>query len=76
MNKVRVVSGDVHFYTSVSAIKRGVGDNTKFNEAVRQCYDSLMNFNKRVMESGGVTACGQAGNWNGINVQIDLIGNA
>lgn len=73
MMKIRVVSGEIAFYTNPTAIKRGVGDHVKFNEAVRRCYESLLEFNRSVKKSGGITAVGQSGNWCGMNVQIDLI---
>ena len=74
--KVRIISGCASFYTTSNAIKRGVGDNTLFNDAVRMCYDSMVKFNKRAVAKGETPACGQAGTWNGIDVQLTMVGNA
>lgn len=74
--KVRIVSGNVHFYTTTNAIKRGVGDSSAFNLAVQMCYDSMLNFNKRAVAKGETPACGQSGTWNGIDVQLTMVGNA
>lgn len=66
--KIKVASGGMSFYVTAAAVKRGVGDNASFNEAVRQCYDSL----KRWAKADSIVV-GQAGSWNGYSLQMDFI---
>ena len=68
MTKIIVTYQGISFHTTKAAIKRGVGDNESFNEAVRQSYDSLVSFMKTTS-----IAYGQSGHWNGYNIQLDII---
>ena len=41
-SKIRVIVNGISFYTTHAAIKRGVGDSSSVNVAVRQVYDEIM----------------------------------
>lgn len=61
--KIRVLSGDVCFYTTADQIRKGVGDSYAFNAATQKALDSL--------EFTSVQ--GISGVWEGAAVQLNLI---
>lgn len=69
--KFRVIISDVSFYATATEIRRGVGDTSKPNNAIRKCLDAL-----ELQRSGTGIAdqCvrGLGGTWEGFNVQLDL----
>lgn len=67
--KYRVIVNKVHFYTTTSAIKRGIGDMISINKAVLDAHDSLQDMRK----GNSLKPIGLCGNWRGHDVQIDLV---
>ena len=65
--KFRVIVGDVSFYTTARQIRAGVGALGPCNAALQKALDAL-----EYTKSGTVAACGIAGIWEGLNVQLDI----
>ena len=71
--KFRVIVGDVSFYTTARQIRDGVGALGPCNAALQKALDAL-----EYTKSGTVAACklhaacGIAGIWEGLNVQLDI----
>lgn len=68
--KFRVIVGNVSFYATAKQIRFGVGDFTQCNAAVQKALDSL----EYTRSCGGVMSAtvGQAGTWEGMNVQLNI----
>lgn len=62
-----VINGNASVFVTGRQILNGVGDLIKFNDAVKQCFQALVNQRKQEIKPSGL-----AGNWNGYNIQIDL----
>lgn len=62
--KFRVCSGVCSFYATAKQIRSGLGDFSKFNDAVQKSLCAL--------EGMRGEAVGLAGTWEGIQVQIDV----
>jgi len=69
--KFRVIVGDACFYASAKQIRFGVGDFTKCNAAVQKALDAL-EFTRSGKGPADRCACGIAGTWEGLQVQLDL----
>ena len=67
--KFRVIVGDVSFYTTARQIRDGVGALGPCNAALQKALDAL---EYEYTKSGTVAACGIAGIWEGLNVQLDI----
>lgn len=68
--KFRVIaSGAISFYATAGDIRKGVGDTSKFNEALRKCLAALelQRFSDNIPSCVGLT-----GHWEGFNVQLDM----
>ena len=65
--KFRVIVGDVSFYTTARQIRDGVGALGPCNAALQKALDTL-----EYTKSGTVAACGIAGIWEGLIVQLDI----
>ncbi len=70
--KFRVIISDISFYTTASDIRRGIGDTAKPNAAVQKCLDAL-EFIRSGTGAAEQCARGLAGNWEGFNVQLDIV---
>lgn len=68
--KFRVIVGDVSFYTTARQIRDGVGALGPCNAALQKALDAL-EYTKNA-KSGTVAACGIAGIWEGLNIQLDI----
>lgn len=67
--RFRVIVGDACFYATVKQIRNGVGDFTQCNAATQKALDAL----EYTRSGGGAAesaACGIAGNWEGMNIQL------
>ena len=68
--KFRVIVGNACFYATAKQIRYGVGDFTQCNAAVQKALDSL----EFTRSSDCLMSCavGQAGTWEGLQVQINM----
>jgi hypothetical protein len=68
--KFRVIVGQACFYATAKQIRNGVGDFVKCNAATQKALDSL----EFTRSSDDLMACavGQAGTWEGLQVQINM----
>jgi hypothetical protein len=69
--KFRVIVGDTCFYSTAKQIRYGVGDFSKCNAAVQKALDAL-EFTKSGSGVADRAACGIAGMWEGLNVQLSV----
>jgi hypothetical protein len=63
--KIRIVSGNICFYTTAKQIRYGLGDFYNFNSACQKALFALEHHSP----DGAV---GIAGTWDDINIQLDL----
>lgn len=72
--KVRIIYGSASIFTTVKHIRDGIGDSYTFNAATQKALDALeyRGFDPKSRSEGGVV--GITGNWEGINIQIDVFG--
>jgi hypothetical protein len=68
--KFRVIAGGtISFYSTAGEIRNGVGDTSKFNQALRKCLNAL----ELQRFSDNIPSCvGLSGTWEGFNVQLDM----
>jgi len=68
--KFRVIVGPACFYATAKQIRNGIGDFTTCNAAVQKALDSL----EFTRSSDDLMSCavGQAGTWEGMNVQLNM----
>lgn len=66
--KFRVIHGAACFYATTKQIENGVGQFSRFNEALQEALYALTKTQKDPLPATGL-----AGTWNSIAVQIDLI---
>lgn len=69
--KFRVIVDSACFYATAKQIREGVGDFIKCNVAVQQALGSL----EKTRSGEGLAdqcACGLAGTWEGLNVQLNI----
>jgi len=71
--KIRFVLHDCNFEMECQVSDVQKISNREWHDAVWECLVSLANYRNRSAEKGGILACGQSGQWNGKNVQVDLI---
>jgi hypothetical protein len=69
--KFRIIVGQACFYATVKQIRNGVGDFTQCNAAAQKALDTL-EFMRSGEGSAEGAACGITGNWEGMNVQLNL----
>jgi hypothetical protein len=69
--KLRVVCGEVHLFTTVGKVRNGLGDSYKFNAATQKAVDAL-EFTRAGSDIAAQCATGIGGIWEGLQVQIDL----
>jgi hypothetical protein len=67
---MRVIVNGVSFYTTQSRVKKGVGDNTLYNTAVRLCYEEM---GKSVGLAKNYTLYDHKMNKTVISVQLDRL---
>lgn len=69
--KFRVIVGDACFYATAEQIRYGVGELARCNSALREALESLETYRS----GSGIESCatGQAGEWQGLRVQLDVI---
>jgi hypothetical protein len=70
--RFRINVGNASFYATAKQIRNGVGDFTQCNAAVQKALDSL----EYTRSSDDLMSCavGQAGTWEGLQVQINVAG--
>lgn len=68
--KFRVIVGQACFYATAKQIRNGVGDFMQCNAATQKALDSL----EFARSSDDLMSCavGQAGTWEGLQVQINM----
>lgn len=64
--KFRLIIGDVSIYTTARQIRKGIGDFERSNTAAQLALCALEG-----MQSDNIPPIGLAGNWKGLQVQID-----
>lgn len=69
--RFRVIVGDACFYARAKEIRAGVGDFTRCNAATQKALDAL-EFTRSGTGTSDRAACGIAGTWEGLNVQLDV----
>jgi len=69
--RFRVNVGEVSFYATARQIRAGVGDFTKCNAATQKALDAL-EFTRSGTGAADQTACGLAGTWEGLQVQLNI----
>lgn len=67
--KFRVIIGPVSLFTTARTIRMGIGDSYKSNAAAQKALHALEH--QRTGETNGMKSVGLAGNWEGLNVQLD-----
>ena len=65
--RFRVIINGVSFYTTAKAIRAGVGDFTKVNEAIRNAMGALE------FLRASDPAVGLVGSWQGYAVQLSMV---
>ena len=65
--RFRVIVNGISFYTTAYAIRTGVGDFTKVNEAIRNAIGALE------FLRASDPAVGLSGTWQGYNVQLSMV---
>ena len=69
--RFRVIVGSACFYATAKSIRSGVGDFYQCNAATQKALDAL-EYTRSGTGLADRAACGIAGNWEGLNVQLDL----
>jgi hypothetical protein len=69
--KFRVIVGNACFYATAKQIRYGVGDFTQCNAATQKALDSL-EFTRSGTGLADQCACGIAGTWEGLQVQLNM----
>ena len=69
--KFRVIVGSASFYSTAKQIRYGVGDFMQCNAATQKALDAL-EFTKSGSGVADQCACGIAGVWEGLNVQLNV----
>jgi hypothetical protein len=69
--KFRVIVDSTCFYATAKSIRNGVGDFYKCNAAVQKALDAL-EFTKSGTGVADQCACGIAGTWEGLSVQLNI----
>jgi len=69
--RFRVNVGEVSFYATARQIRAGVGDFTKCNAATQKALDAL-EFTRSGTGAADQAACGLAGTWEGLQVQLNM----
>ena len=67
-SKIKIVTGEVSFYTTVKQIRGDFGTSMYFTTAVNAALDSLENQTSKLVKPIGV-----AGNWIGYPIQLDIV---
>jgi hypothetical protein len=67
--KLRVIVGGVHLYSTPKVIRNGIGDQYTVNAAVQKCLLVL----EHMREHEKIPPVGLAGTWEGRSVQIDMV---
>lgn len=67
--KVRVIANGISFWSTVKAIRWGVGSNSNLNYALNIALDILSN--DRMIP--GLCPTGMAGSWGGYSIQLDIL---
>ena len=67
--KIRIVSGDISFYTTAKQIRENVGSSSYFNEA---CLSALKALEKTQVKKEQ-NPIGILGNWINYQIQLDLV---
>jgi hypothetical protein len=68
--KFRVIVDSACFYATAKQIRSGLGDFSQCNAAVQKALDAL-EFTRSGSGAAEHAACGIAGTWEGLNVQLD-----
>jgi hypothetical protein len=66
--KIKVVTGDVSFYTTVKQIRGDFGTSMYFTTAVNSALQSLEKQTSKLVKPIGI-----AGMWNNFPIQLDIV---
>ena len=69
--RFRVNVGEASFYATAKQIRAGVGDFMKCNAATQKALDAL-EFTCSGTGAADQAACGLAGTWEGLQVQLNI----
>jgi hypothetical protein len=69
--RFRIIVGDACFYATAKQIRNGIGDFTKCNAATQKALDAL-EFTRSGEGVADQCACGLAGTWEGLQVQLNV----
>jgi hypothetical protein len=67
--KMKVITGEVSFYTTVKQIRGDFGTSMYFTTAVNAALDALEN----ARMSSDIAPIGIGGNWIGYPIQLDIV---
>ena len=67
--KMKVITGEVSFYTTVKQIRGDFGTSMYFTTAVNAALDALEN----ARMSSDIAPIGVAGSWIGYPIQLDIV---
>jgi hypothetical protein len=66
--KMKVVTGDVSFFTTVKQIRGDFGTSMRFTSAVKSALDVLESSRTQLVKPIGV-----AGTWGNFQIQLDIV---
>ena len=66
--KIRVITGEVSFFTTVNQIREGVGSNFYYNSGVQAALQSLEESTSKLAKPSGI-----ASTWIGFAIQLDIV---
>ena len=69
--KLRVICGPVHLYTTAGKVRNGLGDGMQFNAATQKAVDAL-EFTRSGRGIAEQCANGIGGTWEGLQIQVDM----
>jgi len=69
--KLRLICGPVHLYTTVGKVRNGLGDGMQFNSATQKAVDAL-EYTRSGPGAAEACARGIGGTWEGLQIQLDM----
>ncbi len=66
--KIKVVAGDVSFFTTVKQIREDFGTSMRFTAAVNAALDSLERQTSKLVQPIGI-----GGRWKDFPIQLDIV---
>jgi hypothetical protein len=66
--KIRVITGEVSFFTTVNQIREGVGSKHYYNSGVQAALQSLEDSTSKIVKPSGI-----ASTWVNYSIQLDIV---